>query len=125
MVTITDEYCKKQLKRVGQKVKKPRTILNKEEWVQYTFEEALEHASRGNQTKKMGITKDKYIELTRMLLLYKLDKPGACKELTDTFFEGSRWILREFTDRLAQRGWYMMSTERLLSYFGLKENEEE
>ena len=125
MITITDEYCKRQLKRVGQKVKKPRNLLGPEELVQYTLEEALTYASEGKQTSKLGITKDRYIELTRMLLFYKMDKPNACKELCKAFFNESRWILREFTDRLAQKGWYMMSTERLLNYFGLKEDEEE
>ena len=121
---ISEEYCKKQLKRVGRPVKIERTLLDKGGMQQFTLQEALEYASKGKEVIALNINKDKYLNLIRMLIEYKADKPGASKELVDTYFK-TRWQLRVFTTRLAQRGHYYMSTERLLGYFGIEEETDE
>ena len=121
---ISEEYCKKQLKRVGRPVKIERTLLDKGGMQQFTLQEALEYASKGKEVIALNINKDKYLNLIRMLIEYKADKPGASKELVDTYFK-TRWQLRVFTTRLAQRGHYYMSTKRLLGYFGIEEETDE
>ena len=89
-----------------------------------TLQEALDYASKGKEVIALNINKDKYLNLIRLLIEYKADKPGASKELVDTYFK-TRWQLRVFTTRLAQRGHYYMSTERLLGYFGIEEETDE
>lgn len=121
---ISEEYCKKQLKRVGRPVKIERTLLDKGGMQQFTLQEALEYASKGKEVIALNINKDKYLNLIRLLIEYKADKPGASKELVDTYFK-TRWQLRVFTTRLAQRGHYYMSTERLLGYLGIEEETDE
>lgn len=123
-MTISEEYCKKQLKRVGRPVKMPKTLLDKGGMRQFTLQEALDYACKGRDIIGLHITKKDYLELIRMLIEYKADKPNASKELVDTYFK-TRWQLRTFTTRLAQRGHYYMSTERLLGYFGIEEETDE
>lgn len=123
-MNISEEYCKKQLKRVGRPVKMARTLLDKGGIQQFTLQEALEYASKGKEVVALDINKDKYLNLIRMLIEYKADKPGASKELVDTYFK-TRWQLRVFVNRLAERGHYYMSTERILGYFGIVEETEE
>ena len=123
---ISEEYAKKELARVGQKVKKPGNLARgtKSEIGKYTLQEALNHACAGKKLHKLNLKKSDYIELVKLLIQYKADMPGASKALEDRFFP-TRFELREFTDRLAEYGHFYMSTERLLGYFGLKIEEGE
>lgn len=123
---ISEEYAKKELLRVGQKVKKPRNLARgtKPEIGKYPLKQALDHACAGKNLQKLTIKKSDYVELVRLLIQYKADMPGASKALEDRFFP-TRFELREFTDRLAEYGHFYMSTERLLGHFGLKIEEEE
>ena len=64
-MNISEEYAKKELLRVGQKVKKPGNLARgtKPEIGKYPLKEALDHARAGKKLQKLNIKKSDYEEL--------------------------------------------------------------